>query len=84
MNTLISKIDAKEFGYWFLVVLHLGALILFGYMAFQTGKTLDGISIIVGALITNLGLLLNYRFGSSKGSKDKQELLNKQQSNDNA
>jgi len=83
MKTFFEKLSGKEIGYWVLAFLHFGALIFFGWMAFEKGKTLDNVSIIIGAIITNLGLLLNFRFGSSKGSKDKQELLNKQQTSDN-
>lgn len=62
-----------------LTLLMMIALIGFGVAAMRTGKTLDGVSLIIGGLLTNFGTMLNFRYGSSKGSKEKTELLNKKE-----
>ncbi len=63
--------------YWFgLVVLMLVAIIAFGGYGLYTGKSLEAILVIVGGLLAKIGTLLDYKYGSSQGSKDKTELLN--------
>lgn len=59
-----------------LTAVMLTALIGFGAYALYTGKTLNSAELIVGTLVGNLAMLLNFRYGSSKGSKDKDDILN--------
>lgn len=77
MQKIIEALKGKDLGFWAFLFLVTFALIGFGVACLMMGKTLDGISIIVGCLITQMGTLINYRYGSSKGSKDKTELLSK-------
>lgn len=54
-----------------LVLLMLLALIGFGYHSQIHNKSMDSANLVIGGLMTNLGMLLSFRYGSSKGSKDK-------------
>ena len=54
----------------------LGALIAFAAVGLLMGKELTGILVIVGVLVSKLGTLIDFRYGSSKGSKDKETILN--------
>ena len=58
-----------------LVALMLIALIVFGAYALITGKTLEGVSIIIGVLISKVGTLIDFKYGSSKGSQDKTNII---------
>ena len=78
MRSIIEGLKGKDIWWGLLSLIILAALIAFGAVSYIKGTNLDNISLIVGGLMTNLGLLLNYRYGSSKGSKDKTELLGKQ------
>ena len=77
MGTFLDRLKGKDLGFWAMLFVLLAALIGFGYYALLHGVNLDGVSIIIGALIQALALLMNYRWGSSKGSKDKTDLLAK-------
>jgi hypothetical protein len=70
-NTNNTKQDA---GIKILVVALL-ALIGFGIAAFVMGKSLEGCSLIVGALIATVTDLKGYFWGSSEGSKSKDAVL---------
>ncbi len=76
--SFIDNLKGKNLGFWLVLLTMLWALIGFGIACLITGKTLDGVSIIIGALIGNISLLMNFKWGSSDGSKKKTELLNKQ------
>ncbi len=69
--------ETQKDNWWgFLVTLLLVALIVFGFYCLVYGKVLDGIGIIVGVLTAKLSTMIDFRYGSSKGSKEKTELLN--------
>lgn len=63
----------------------LGALIVIGFFVFMIILVLKPVpennestmNIVVGALIAAFAGVVNYFFGSSKGSKDKTEILSK-------
>ena len=46
------------------------------FYCLYTGKNIDAVSVVVAALILKLGTLLDFRYGSSAGSKEKTEMLN--------
>ena len=77
MKNLFEHLKGKDIWWGLLVFAILGAIIAFGAIAFATGKSLDGVAIVLTPLITTFGILVQYRYGSSKGSKDKQEQLDK-------
>lgn len=79
MHAMSVKNDAKMKDNWWgmMAIIMLGSLIGFGAYALYTGHSLNAAELVVGTLVSNLGLLLNYRYGSSKGSKDKDEVINK-------
>lgn len=54
-----------------LTLIMLIALIGFGSYALAADKSMDGANLVIGGLMTNMGMLLSFRYGSSKGSKDK-------------
>jgi hypothetical protein len=60
----------------------LGALIVIGYFAvlvfiINKGVYESTINLAIGALIAAFGTIVGYFYGSSKGSSDKNDLLNK-------
>lgn len=62
----------------------LGGLIVIGFFAttiylITTKANNDALMLILGALIGAFSTVVGYFYGSSKGSSDKNELLNKQQ-----
>jgi len=69
-----SKVDVTFWGLVILAVI-VGALIFFGFFSLITGKSLEGIGVIITALISMASLLLGYFWGSSSGSKEKTKLL---------
>jgi len=67
--------DSKGKSNWFILsLILLAAIIGFGFICLFTGKSLEGVSLIVGCLITKLGTLIDFMYGSSQGSKDKDGL----------
>ncbi len=75
---MIDKIRGKDLGFWFILVLILLFLmLLIGYCT-VTGKSIKEVSDIKDLLKDVLLMLVAYRWGSSRGSKDKTELLNRQ------
>lgn len=77
---MISKLSEvfKGRDVWWgpITVLLIGSLIGFACYALGSGKSLDSASLVIGGLISNAGLMLNFRYGSSKGSKDKDSKQN--------
>ena len=75
----IMRMEANKKDYWWgpLTFLVLSALVIFGIYCLSTGRTLDGVALIVGVLISKLGTLIDFRYGSSQGSKSKTDLLAK-------
>jgi hypothetical protein len=66
---------------WLIVTMTI-LLSLVGFEAYGmiTGKPVQASGLIIGALIVKLGTMIDFRWGSSKGSKDKMEMLtNKEQ-----
>lgn len=64
----------------------LGAIVVVGFIALaifliQSGKYQSAVDLMVGAIISSFTLVLGYFFGSSKGSADKTESMNKQLEN---
>ncbi len=62
----------------------LGALIAIGFFVvlfflIYQGKFESTINLVIGTLITAFGTVVGYFFGSSKGSSDKNNLINKNQ-----
>lgn len=72
----------KDSWWGWLVTLMLLALIGFAWYCLSTGKTLEGVSIVVGVLISKVGTMIDFRYGSSKGSADKTQMIAKK-TNDN-
>ena len=58
-----------------IVVIILGAIITFAGYALYTGKNLTVIEVVLTALIMKLGTMMDYRYGSSKGSRDKTDII---------
>lgn len=58
----------------------LGALVVVGFFAVVIYKLINkqDAQLEIGSLIGAFGLVVGYFFGSSKGSADKTEILNKQ------
>lgn len=59
----------------------LGALIVVGFFAvlillMLTNKSQETINLAIGALLGAFGTVVGYFYGSSKGSADKNEMLN--------
>jgi hypothetical protein len=57
------------------LALMLVSLVGIGLFCLATGKTLEGCSMVVGALIAMAKDLMGYFWGSSVGSKDKDTLI---------
>ena len=68
----------KEQDKWWgrIVVALLVAIVGLAFYCLHTGKNIDAVSVVVAALILKLGTLLDFRYGSSAGSKEKTEMLN--------
>lgn len=67
-------------GQWLLLVLvMLVTVIGFGWYSLVTGKDLRGIEVVMVLLSLRIGSLLDFKYGSSKSSQEKTELLKKRQ-----
>lgn len=72
-------------GQWLLVVLlMLLTIIAFGWYSLVTGKDLRSIESVLLLLTVRLGTLLDFRWGSSRSSQEKTELLNKKKQEEGA
>lgn len=60
-----------------IVMVLLIAIVGFAAYSLVTGTDLDIIEVVLTALIMKFGTLMDYRYGSSKSSHEKTELLNK-------
>ncbi len=67
--------QSKDNWWGWLVLIILFAIIGFGAYALITGKDLRIIEVVLTALLMKFGTMIDYRYGSSKGSKEKTELL---------
>ena len=64
--------------YWFWLVLLMGVpLVVYGGFCLIAHASLQGAELIIGGLMTKLSTLIDFRYGSSAGSKEKTELMNK-------
>ncbi len=59
------------------------ALIALAFYAMHIGKTLEGVGLIVGFLGAKAGTMIDYKYGSSAGSKEKTELMAKRDAQTN-
>ena len=71
MKQVITDIFGKDVWWGIIVVMLLLAVIGAGAYALVTDKELKGVAMILVQLFSFLTLLLSFRYGSSKGSKDK-------------
>ena len=67
-----------------IILLCLSAVIGFGAYALVNAKSLEHVNTIISELMGVVLLLVGYFWGSSKGSRDKTELLNRNNSNTDA
>ena len=59
------------------LVLCLVLLGSFGFYCLETGKTLDGVGMVVGVLVTVVTNIVGFDWGSSAGSKGKDDMIGK-------
>ncbi|GAA4465202.1 hypothetical protein GCM10023093_16950 [Nemorincola caseinilytica] len=71
MRTIKEILTGNDVWWGPLVLIMLLALIGFGAYSQAHDKSMDNANLVIGGLMTNLGMLLSFRYGSSKGSKDK-------------
>ena len=71
MKTIKDILNGNDVWWGPLVLIMLVALIGFGCYSQVYNKSMDSANLVIGGLMTNLGMLLSFRYGSSKGSKDK-------------
>jgi len=69
----------KDYLFGVLIIAILFSLIGFGLLALLKNVDLNKATIVISFLTTNGAFLIGYRWGSSKGSKDKTDLLAKEQ-----
>lgn len=74
----MSMQQTKDIWWGIITSLLLLALIAMAAYCLKTRQTLDGVALIIGGLSMKLGTLIDFRYGSSAGSKEKTELLAKQ------
>ena len=77
MNRIIEVLKGKDLAWCMLVTVILLSIIGFGFYSLTTGKDLRLIEIVLTALLMKFGTLVDYKYGSSRGSREKTELLNK-------
>lgn len=77
MRTIKEMLNGKDVWWGPLVLIMLLALIWFGCYSQLHNKSMDCANLVIGGLMTNLGMLLSFRYGSSKGSKDKDKRSDK-------
>jgi uncharacterized membrane protein len=68
---------SKDMWWGPLTLLMLLAIIGYGWYALTHERPLNIIDVIVTALLLRMSTMVDYRYGSSKGSKEKTELLTK-------
>jgi hypothetical protein len=61
----------------------LGAIVVIGFIVLSvflilSGKYPDAVNLMIGSIISSFTIVLGYFYGSSKGSADKTEAINKQ------
>ncbi len=76
MRTLRELIGGKDIWWGIALLMLLGNVIGLAWYSLITGKDLKLIEAVVLQMITFIALLLNFRYGSSKGSKDKDKPTN--------
>ena len=63
------------------IVITIGFFAVMFYLI-TTGKYEQAVNLLIGALIAGFTTIINYHYGSSKGSADKTALLAKQMKNE--
>lgn len=66
----------KDYLFGFLIIMMTLALIGFGYLAVLKNVDLVKATIVTSFLTSSAAFLIGYRWGSSKGSKDKDAIIN--------
>jgi hypothetical protein len=69
----------KDYLFGVLMIMITVSLIAFGFLAVLMGVDLTKATIVTSFLTSSGGFLIGYRWGSSKGSKEKTELLAEKQ-----
>jgi len=64
----------------------LGAIVVIGFITLAvflilSGKYAEAVNLMIGSVISSFSLVLGYFYGSSKGSSDKTDAMNKQLEN---
>lgn len=77
MKNLFEFLKHKSIGLYLTLFFVLGILAWFGGYALVTGKSLDGAQSIIAPFAMIAAGIQGYKWGSSEGSKKKQELLEK-------
>jgi hypothetical protein len=67
-----------------IVMLLLLAIIGLAWYALVTGKNIQVIEVVLTALILKLGTMIDYKYGSSAGSKEKTELMSAERRTESA
>ena len=75
MQKIIEALKGKDIWWGLLTVLILGFMMWLMAYCLVTGKNMSGIADLRESIMGVLMLLIGYRYGSSKGSKDKTDLL---------
>jgi hypothetical protein len=75
IGNILDRLKGRDIWWGPLVVLLLCAVIGFAIYSLKYNRPLSGIELIVGQLLGFATLLLSFRYGSSKGSKDKTDLI---------
>ena len=65
----------KDWTWGAIVIIILLAIIGFGCYSLATGKDLKVIEVVLTALLMKFGTLIDFKYGSSKGSKEKTEMM---------
>lgn len=76
LTNLIEHLKGKDIWWGICVLLLLGTFIFIAVYCLVTGKKPDHIEAISIALLAILNQLMGFRYGSSKGSKDKDKQNN--------
>ena len=79
VNLKITKMKDKDYLFGFLIITITLALIAFGFLAVLKSIDLTKAAIIITFLTSSASFLIGYRWGSSKGSKDKDAIIANEQ-----
>lgn len=77
-----SVFDPRRDNWWgWIVLILLVAVIGFATYSLVSGKSLTVIEVVITALVLKLNTMLDFRYGSSKSSQEKTEILTKPTNN---